>query len=227
MNTDWTCILFDLDGTITDSAPGITASLGLMFEELGKPVPAPAELLAYVGPPILDSFRDLAGMTQEESAQALAVYRRHYLENGTSNSSVYPGIPQLLRAIHKSPLLLSLATSKPEFPAAVMLDNANLTQYFDVITGASADEVRSAKADVIAEALVRLKALGADISNPVMVGDRKHDVEGAAANGVPTIFVEWGYGSPAEHVGTIDVVQTPEQLLPLLLGEAERRPKSA
>ncbi|MCU1638386.1 MAG: haloacid dehalogenase [Microbacteriaceae bacterium] len=218
MNTDWTCILFDLDGTITHSAPGITASLGLMFEELGKPVPSAAELLEYVGPPILDSFRDLAGMTHEESAQALAIYRRHYLENGTSNSSVYPGIPEVLRAIHKSPLLLSLATSKPEFPAAVMLDNANLTQYFDVITGASADEVRSAKADVIAEALVRLKALGADVSRPVMVGDRKHDVEGAAANGVPTIFVEWGYGSPAEHVGTIEVVQAPEQLVPLLLG---------
>ncbi len=218
MNTPWTCILFDLDGTITDSAPGITASLGAMFEELGRPVPSPAELLVWVGPPLLDSFRDLAGMTQEESAQALAIYRRHYLESGTSNSTVYPGVASVLRAIHESPLRLSLATSKPEFPAAVMLDNGNLTQYFDVITGASADEVRSAKADVIAEALVRLGAIGADLSNPVMVGDRIHDVEGASANGVPTIFVEWGYGSPAEQVGAVQVAQSADQLQALLLG---------
>ena len=217
MKKPWTCILFDLDGTIADSAPGITASLSYMFEKLGRPIPSPAELLAYVGPPILDSFRDYAGMTPVESAQALAIYRRHYLEHGTQTSPVFEGIGSVLRSIYKSGIPLSLATSKPEFPASVILDNANLTQYFRVIAGSSIDEIRSAKKDVIEEALTRFRMIGADLSNPVMVGDRKHDVEGAAANGIPAIYVDWGYGSVAEREGAIAVVSSPAQLIPLLL----------
>lgn len=217
MTNKWSCILFDLDGTIADSAPGITSSLSYMFEELGRPVPSPAELLNYVGPPILESFRDAAGMTPVESAQALAIYRRHYLEHGTNGSPIFGGVPQVLRAIHKSGIPLSLATSKPEFAASVILDHANLTQYFRVLAGSSIDEIRSAKKDVIAEALTRFRMIGVDLSNPVMVGDRKHDVEGAAANGVPTIFVEWGYGSIEEQLGAIEVVESPNDLVPLLL----------
>lgn len=216
MTSPWTCILFDLDGTIVDSAPGITASLAWAFGRLGRPIPTPAELLAYVGPPILDSFRDLAGMTVAESQHALEVYRPHYLATGVFNSTVYPGVPAVLKQIKKSGVPLSLATSKPELPALTVLDYYNLAKYFTVITGASEDEVRSAKADVVAEALIRLERGGADISNPVHVGDREHDVQGAAANGVPTIFVEWGYGSPAEQVGSIAVAATPEALAGLL-----------
>lgn len=218
MDTRWSCILFDLDGTILDSAPGITESLAYMFTQLGRPVPPPAELLKYVGPPILDSFRDLAGMTPAESAHALDIYRVRYLERGALQSTPYPGVPQVLRRIHESPLPLSLATSKPELPATKMLNLAGLTGWFDVITGASEDEVRSRKADVVAEALHRLAALGADVSNPVMVGDREHDVAGAAEHGVPTIFVNWGYGTPDEAAGTIAAVDTAPELGQLLLG---------
>lgn len=217
MKKPWTCILFDLDGTIADSAPGITASLSYMFEKLGRPVPSAEELLAYVGPPILDSFRDYAGMTPVESAQALAIYRTHYLDHGTRTSPVFDGIGSVLRSIHEGGIPLSLATSKPEFPASVILDNANLTQYFRVIAGSSIDEIRSAKKDVIEEALTRFRMIGADLSNPVMVGDRKHDVEGAAANGVPAIYVDWGYGTEAEQKGAIEVVSSPAELIPLLL----------
>ena len=217
MKPAWTCILFDLDGTIADSAQGITASLGHMFEELGRPVPSPAELLEWVGPPILDSFRDLAGMTAVESAQALAIYRRHYLEFGAKESPIFDGVPGILRAIHERGIPLGLATSKPEFPASVILDNGNLTQYFRVIAGASIDEIRRAKKDVVAEALARFAIIGADVSNPVMVGDRKHDVEGAATHDVPTIIVEWGYGTPDEYTQAIAVAQTAEDLHRLLL----------
>ena len=217
MKPHWSCILFDLDGTIADSAPGITASLAFMFEKLGRPVPTEHELLAWVGPPILDSFRDLAGMDQVESAQALAVYRQHYLASG-SESPIYPGIPALLRRIHKAGIPLALATSKPEFAASMILDNGNLTQNFRVISGSSIDEIRSAKKDIIAEAMTRFGMIGADTSKPVMVGDRFYDVEGAGANDVPAIFVEWGYGSIDEADGAIaavaDATELSAQLLP-------------
>lgn len=218
MTSPYTCILFDLDGTIADSAPGITASLGHVFEELGRPVPTPEELRLWVGPPILDAFRDRAGMTPAESAVALAIYREHYLSNGTKGSPVFEGVPEVLRAIHEAGVPLSLATSKPEFPASVILDHANLTQYFRVLSGASIDEIRSAKKDVIAEALNRFRMIGVDVSRPIMVGDRDYDIEGAAANGVPAIYVEWGYGHEGEQEGAIATVDTPGALLPLLLG---------
>ena len=218
MTTPYSCILFDLDGTIVDSAPGITSTLAYMFERLGKPIPTPSELLQYVGPPLLDSFRDLAGFDAEESAVALEIYREKYLNVGAYDATQYAGVGLVLKAVHESPLRMSLATSKPETPATLILEHFNLARYFDVITGASDDEVRSAKKDVVAEALIRLEALGADISRPVLVGDREHDVHGAAANNVPTIFVDWGYGSLAEQAGAVAVVETPEELQRLLLG---------
>lgn len=209
-------ILFDLDGTIVDSAPGITATLAYTFKQLGLPIPKPAELVAYVGPPILESFRERAGFTHEQAQHALDIYRPEYLKTGVFNAAVYPGLPEVLKTIHHSGVPLSLATSKPEGPATLILKHYDLLKYFDVITGASNDEVRSAKADVVAEALKRLTAIGADISRPVMVGDRSHDVHGAGAHNVPTIFVRWGYGSRPEEVGTIGAVSTADQLEAML-----------
>ena len=218
MTSPYSCILFDLDGTIADSAPGITASLGHVFEELGLPVPSQAELREWVGPPLLDAFRDRAGMTPEESAVALSIYRDHYISRGTKSSPIFEGIPEVLRAIHDAGVPLSLATSKPEFPASVILDHGNLTQYFRVLSGASIDEIRSAKKDVISEAMTRFRMIGVDVSRPIMVGDRDYDIEGAAANGIPSIFVEWGYGSPDEAEGSLTTVAHPSELIPLLLG---------
>ncbi len=214
----YSCILFDLDGTIADSAPGITASLGYMFEQLGLEVPGPEELRGWVGPPILDSFRDKAGMTPSQSAQALAIYRDHYLEHAGTGSPIFPGIPAVIKAIHAAGVPLALATSKPEFPASIILDHGNLTACFRVISGSSIDEIRSAKKDVIAEALTRFGMIGVDASRPIMVGDRDYDVEGAAAHGIPTIFVNWGYGEPGEAAGALATVDAAEELLPLLLG---------
>ena len=215
---EFSCILFDLDGTIVDSAPGITATLAWTFEQMGLPIPTPAELVAYVGPPILDSFRDLAHLDLEQSHEALRIYKARYIVTGVFDATVYPGVPEVLRAIHESGIPLSLATSKPETPATLILEHYDLLKYFDVITGASDDEKRSAKADVVAEALKRLTAFGADISRPVLVGDREHDVHGAAEHDVPTIFVRWGYGAPHEEVGTIGVATDAAELRRLLLG---------
>jgi phosphoglycolate phosphatase len=214
----WTCILFDLDGTLTDSAPGITASLASTFETLGLPVPAPAQLVEYVGPPLLDSLQQFAGMTEAESRKALTIYRASYHEHGAFDSAVFPGIRGLLKRLKDAGIPLAVATSKPELQAERILEHFDLAQYFDVIAGATEDESRSAKSDVVAEAVRRLTEQGVDLTQTVMVGDRAFDVEGAAENGLPTILVEWGYGSPAEAVGAIAIVHSTDQLSSLLLG---------
>jgi phosphoglycolate phosphatase len=218
MTSPFSCVLWDLDGTIVDSAPGITASLAFTYRQLGLEVPDATELMRWVGPPIMDSFRDLAHLDPEESARALAIYREHYIVHGAVEADVFPGVEDVMRAVKAAGIPTSLATSKPEGPATLILERAGLVDALDIITGASADEVRSAKKDVVAEALQRLVAAGADISRPVLVGDRIHDVEGAAANGVPTIAVTWGYGSEAERAGTIATAHSPEELRRLLLG---------
>lgn len=212
----YSAILLDLDGTVTDSAPGITDTLAYTFEQLGMPVPDQAELLRYVGPPILDSFRDRAGMTLAEREHALEIYRARYLDRGAYDAMLYPGMAELVSEIAAAGIPLSLATSKPELPATLMLEHFTIAHHFDLITGASADEVRSAKADVVAEALVRLRAMDADLTRPVMIGDRVHDVEGAAAHGVPTIAVSWGYGTPDEFAHAIAVAHDVDELRGLL-----------
>lgn len=212
----YSAILLDLDGTVTDSAPGITDTLAYTFEQLGRPVPDAAELLRYVGPPILDSFRDLAGMNLAERQHALEVYRVRYLDRGAYDATLYPGMGLLVADIAAAGIPLSLATSKPEIPATLMLEHFTIAHHFDIVTGASADEVRSAKADVVAEALIRLQAMDADLSRPIMIGDRVHDVEGAAAHGVPTIAVSWGYGEPSEWQHARAVARDVDELRALL-----------
>src|SRR3954469_18275442 len=117
MSRPYTAVLCDLDGTIVDSAPGITATWALPLGRLALPVPSPAELLAWVGPPILDSFRDLAGFDLEQSQRALDIYRPRYLSTGAYDASLYPGMAEVLHAIGRADIPLSLATSKPETPA--------------------------------------------------------------------------------------------------------------
>ncbi len=214
----WSCVLFDLDGTITDSAPGITKSISRTLEAMGLPIPSPAELVEYVGPPLLDSFRDFAHMDEATALEALAIYRTSYHEDGAFDSAVFPGIRGLLTRLDEAGVPLAITTSKPERQAKRILDHFELSQYFQVITGATEDESRSAKGDVIAEALRRLTDLNVDLSQTVLVGDRSHDVEGAREHGLPTILVEWGYGSPAEAAGAIAVVHSTDQLSSLLLG---------
>lgn len=214
----WSTVLFDLDGTIVDSAPGITLRLAEVLAEMGLPVQTPTELMRWVGPPLLDSFRDYAGLDEEGSWEGLRLYRARVGRGGpTEGSSVYTHLPEVLRAVRAAGIPLALATSKPESQARPILEHFGLTEEFTVICGASEDETRSAKADVIAEALVRLEREGADLSNCIMVGDRHHDIDGAAAHGIPTFMVTWGYGNPGEEVGALALIDDPAVLTSRLL----------
>ncbi|WGD37391.1 HAD hydrolase-like protein [Lysinibacter sp. HNR] len=214
----WTTILWDLDGTITDSAPGIVKRIGDALVQVGLPRPSQEELYAMVGPPLLDTFIHTVGMSEELANKALQIQRDIALREGPdAGSSVYPGVPEMLRELHSAGIPVGLATSKGEVQAIEILEHFGLTPYFTAITGSSPDETRSAKADVVAETLRRLSAAGADISNPVMVGDRIFDVNGAAEHDIPTIIVEWGYGSAEENADAIAHVSSIDQLRPLLL----------
>ena len=214
----WSAILFDLDGTITDSAPAITSSLARTFALLGRTVPSQADLLAYVGPPLLSAFQEYAGMTPEEAVEAIVVYRSEYTGAAALDTAVYPGVAGLLERISEAGIPLALATSKPEIQAIDILKHFELDRFFTVMVGASADGARTTKADIVAEALRRLSENGADVSTAVLVGDRSHDVVGATANNLPAILVEWGYGSPAEAADATAIVHSTDMLGKLLLG---------
>jgi phosphoglycolate phosphatase len=208
----FTVVLVDLDGTIMDSAPGITATLTHTLERMGLPVPPPSRLVEFVGPPILDGLRDLAGLDPEQSQTALGLYRTEYRDTGAFDARPYPGIREALEAIRATGPTLAVATSKPERQAKRILRHFGLDDLFPVIAGASEDETRSEKADVITWALGLLADAGADTSRPVMIGDRIHDVEGAAQHGIPVVFAAWGYGDPAEASGAIAVASSPAEL---------------
>ena len=219
--TPFTVALLDLDGTIMDSARGITATLSYTLRSMGLPVPPPGRLVEFVGPPIMDGFRDLAGLDPEQSLEALAIYRARYAAHGAFDAEPYPGIVEALGRLHRAGLPLALATSKPESQAVRILEHFGLAGLFTVVAGASDDERRSEKADVITWALGLLDAAGVDRSLPVMVGDRIHDVQGAGVHGIGTVFVEWGYGSPEEASGAIAIVRRPRDLPGVLLRGAD------
>lgn len=210
-------MLFDLDGTIIHSAPVIVEALAHMYESLGFEVPSEAELMSWIGPPLRDSMRDKLALNPAESSRAIEIYRGYH-RNDATNVAVFPGVVGVLEQLAAANIPVALATSKRERTAQQILEKLQLGGLFSVIVGANDDDSGGLKQDVVAEALLRLEYEGFDIGNPVMVGDRAHDVLGAAANGVPTILVEWGYGNPSEARDALAVVHSADQLRTLLLG---------
>jgi len=215
--TPFSCVLFDMDGTLLDSAEGVTASAAKALAEVGAPVPSPEELRRYVGPPMIESFRGPAGLDEETAQEALRHYRKAYANEGASKSSLYEGIPELLEQLESAGVAMAVATSKIEDQALLMARRFDLDHYFVNICGASDLDGRASKTEVIAELLLRLERAGVDLSHPVMVGDRSYDVEGAAAHGIPAIFASWGYGTVAEASAAASVISTPQALLEVVL----------
>lgn len=209
-------ILFDLDGTLTDSAPGILNSVRYACRKMGLPLPAEATLCRFLGPPLVDSFRDLVGLSPAEADRAVAAFREYFPEKGIFENEVYPGIPAMLADLHRRGCKLILATSKPEEFARRIMEHFDLAQYFTAICGATMDETRTDKAEVIAYALDTARIT--DKTGVVMVGDREHDVLGAKKNALPCIGALYGYGTREElsAAGAAAIADTVEDLHTLL-----------
>lgn len=204
-------LFFDLDGTITDSGPGILNSVQYALKRLQLPIPETAQLYSFIGPPLKDSFMKMYKLDEAAAEQAVSYYREYYVEKGMYENLVYEGIPDLLESLNQSGYTLYVATSKPEVFAKQILDHFDLTKQFKGIYGASLDSSRSSKGAVIHYAM---ESEGVSATDSLMIGDREHDVLGAKENQLECIGVLYGYGDrkELETAGAIYLAETPEQI---------------
>jgi phosphoglycolate phosphatase len=182
-------VIFDLDGTLTDSANGIVASFLHALSHVGAPVPDGDLAAQIVGPPMDETFRAME--LGENTAAAIAAFRAEYAARGWAINTLFDGIVPLLSDLRAAGVRLAVATSKLEPTALRILAHFGLDQHFEVVAGATPDGSRGTKFEVLAHALDQLQPLPERV---LMVGDRSHDVEGAAAHGIDTVVVGWGYG---------------------------------
>lgn len=210
-------ILFDLDGTLTDSAEGILNSVIYALERMGVSYDSKESLRRFIGPPLQTSFRDYCGFSEKQVAEAVRIFREYFRERGIYENKVYGDIPEMLNALCNADLTLAVATSKPEAFAEQILLRFDLAKYFKVISGATMDGTD--KVTVIREALTRLGIKPS--SRVLMVGDREHDILGAKEAGVSSLGVLFGYGSKEElqTAGADHIVSTPSEIVNLCLSD--------
>ncbi|HFI0092002.1 TPA: HAD family hydrolase [Streptococcus suis] len=209
-------ILFDLDGTLTDSGQGILNSVAYALEKMGIEEPDTANLNRFIGPPLYESFSRFYQLSPEDTQSAVDAFRVYFKEKGMFENQLYPGIIPLLEELRTVGKTLVIATSKPEIFAKQILEHFGIAHYFDVIAGASLDSSRISKADVIGYAINQLEAFP---KHAVMIGDREHDIEGARRHQLPAIGVLYGYGSKQEFekAGATMIVETVQDLKRVLL----------
>jgi phosphoglycolate phosphatase len=191
-------VLFDLDGTLSDSAPGILGALRSALAANGVPPLDPQTERSLLGPPFYESLPPLIG-GEEKLPAVLAAYRERYGAGGLFDCTAYPGIAQVLAGARAAGRRLAVATSKPERFAVPVVEHLGLAGYFETIGGDDLDGSRPTKALVIDEVLARLGR--PDAADVLMVGDREHDVFGARAHGIRCLGAQWGYAAPGELEG--------------------------
>ena len=213
-------ILFDLDGTLTDSKEGILNCLRYAFEKMGKPVPEESVLIKFIGPPLQDSYAEFCGFTPEEATEGILLFRERYAPIGKFENQAAPGMPELCARLKQQGYVMALASSKPEEMCLPICEKFGYTPSLHAIVG-SPPVGDWEKEDVIREALRRLDVPECDWKDKVlMVGDRKFDVLGAKNCGIDCVGVEFfGYAAPSElaDAGAVAVVRTPEELEQFLL----------
>ena len=207
--------LFDLDGTLTDPAIGITNSVMYALEKFDIHVEDRSELYPFIGPPLDYSFKTFYGFSDEQVVQAIKYYRENFSVTGLYENKVYDGVPEMLEALQKKGVKIALATSKPYEFSIKILKHFDLYKYFDFFGAATMDGSISKKADVISHLLDEMGAESKD--EILMVGDRYHDIEGAKANDLKSAGVLWGYGSKDElqNAGAEYILSEPLEILQL------------
>ncbi len=217
MNNDFQYILFDLDGTLTDSGEGITKAAQYALKHFGIEVEDLNDLRKFVGPPLRDSYKNFYDFDDEKAEIGITKFREYYTDKGIYENKVYDGVEETLKALKDNGKKLIVATSKPEVHAKVVLDHFDLAKYFDFIGGADLEETRVRKSDVIKYSMENVGI--DDLSKVIMVGDREHDVIGARENGLKCIGVLYGYGNPVEltQARVFKTIKTPHELLEILL----------
>ncbi|MEC5199686.1 phosphoglycolate phosphatase [Arthrobacter sp. PL16] len=212
-------ILFDLDGTLVDPAGAITGGISAALRVHGLPVPDEGVLQAMVGPPLVHSLSALGGVPDSCIPQVMATYRAGYVATGMAQSRPYPGIARCVEALTAEGAVVAVATQKPEWLAEELLTAQGMRHLFASVHGSPRDESATVggKAPIIRAAL---DAHRQDAEHAVMIGDRRHDVEGATANRIPCIGVGWGFAAPGEleDAGAAAVVQSADELLEVLRG---------
>ena len=189
-------ILFDLDGTLTDSREGITKSVQYALHKMGIEEPDLCALEHFIGPPLFDEFIRCYGFTEEQSKQAVGYYRERFSERGWRENLLFDGVPELLGALRSNAKKIAIASSKPTVFVDRILEYFDIAQYFDAVSGATLDGAVSTKTQVVKQALDMLEV--SDLRSAVLIGDRMHDAEGARNCWIDCIGVTFGFGSPEE-----------------------------
>ncbi len=210
-------LFFDLDGTLTDPALGITNSFIYALKYFGIEIPSYEKLCTFIGPPLPDTFKTQFGFDDTKAAEGVKKYREYFSTKGLLENSVYPGIPELLTELKQAGKKLVVATSKPEEYSVRIIEHFGLAQYFENVCGSLMDESRSKKDEVIAYAIERNNI--SDKSKILMIGDRKHDILGAKKVGLKSCGVLFGYGSreELETAGADFIAKDISQLRSILL----------
>ncbi len=220
LKNDYRYILFDLDGTLVDSGPGILGGIRYMLDRFGLREDDPERLRAFIGPPIVDSLVQRYGFTREDGLRALGYYREYYSETGVFQAKAYPGVREMLARLKDAGRTLSLATNKPEYYAEIILKNEDLARYFDFVGGTTLDQKRTQKPEVIRHVIASLRI--PDRAQVLMVGDRDNDVLGAAQAGVDCLGILYGgYGTrkELETAGADGIAETPARIADMILGK--------
>lgn len=216
-------ILFDLDGTLTDSAEGITKSVQYALGKMGIIENNLEKLQPFVGPPLLESFQEYYGLNQEDGLKAITYFRERFETIGIFENALYPGIKEMLKTLKKQGKINAVASSKPEVFVKRILKHFEIEQYFDVVVGGTLDETRVSKEAVVEEALKQLNDTDycsqPNSDNCVMVGDRKFDIQGAKEHNLRSIGVKYGFAPymELEEAGADVIAETVEELTNVLL----------
>lgn len=221
-------VLFDLDGTLTESGPGIMNAAKIALNHFGIEEKNVENLHKFVGPPLTESFGQRYGMNEADTQEAIAVFRKYYNVTGIYENSVFEGIQEMLQQLKSNGLLLSIASSKPRPMIDIVVDHFDIRKYFDVIVGCELDGTRSQKKEVVDEVIRLFGELSGDdavLEHSIMVGDRMYDVNGARECGLECIGVTYGYGTRQElqEAGAAYIVDSVNELGEKLLHLVQTR----